>query len=73
MFLIFYVLHNAVSALPRRTGARIAPVSQGDDKNMSVREGYAIVVHGGAGSPRAYADGCERAARRILSAWSMAA
>ena len=31
---------------------------------MSTPEGYAIVVHGGAGSPRAYDDGCERAARR---------
>ena len=29
---------------------------------MSVTEGYAIVVHGGAGSPRAYDDGCARAA-----------
>jgi hypothetical protein len=28
MFLFFYVLHNAVSALPRRIGARIAQVSQ---------------------------------------------
>jgi beta-aspartyl-peptidase (threonine type) len=26
--------------------------------------GYAIVVHGGAGSPREYSDGCELAARR---------
>jgi beta-aspartyl-peptidase (threonine type) len=26
-------------------------------------EGYAIVVHGGAGSPRDYDDGCERAAK----------
>jgi beta-aspartyl-peptidase (threonine type) len=28
--------------------------------------GYAIVVHGGAGSPREYSDGCERAARRAV-------
>ncbi|WP_296945871.1 isoaspartyl peptidase/L-asparaginase [uncultured Massilia sp.] len=27
------------------------------------QQGYAIVVHGGAGSPREYDDGCERAAR----------
>lgn len=32
---------------------------------MSLMEqGFAIVVHGGAGSPRAYDDGCERAAQR---------
>jgi L-asparaginase/beta-aspartyl-peptidase (threonine type) len=73
MFLIFYVLHNAVSALPRRTGARIAPVSQGDNNKMSVREGYAIVVHGGAGSPRAYADGCERAAQRAVDELAISA
>jgi len=34
---------------------------------MSVTQGgVAIVVHGGAGSPREYDDGCERAARRGL-------
>jgi L-asparaginase/beta-aspartyl-peptidase (threonine type) len=34
---------------------------------MSVTQGgAAIVVHGGAGSPREYDDGCERAARRGL-------
>jgi len=30
----------------------------------SRQEGWAIVVHGGAGSPRDYDDGCERAARK---------
>jgi len=29
-------------------------------------QGYAIVVHGGAGSPREYDDGCERAAQRAV-------
>jgi L-asparaginase/beta-aspartyl-peptidase (threonine type) len=52
--------------LPRRIGARIAPVLQGEKNKMSVTEGYAIVVHGGAGSPRAYDDGCERAAQRAV-------
>nr|WP_314543082.1 isoaspartyl peptidase/L-asparaginase [uncultured Massilia sp.] len=34
---------------------------------MSVtQQGYAIVVHGGAGSPRDYDDGCERAAERAV-------
>jgi L-asparaginase/beta-aspartyl-peptidase (threonine type) len=30
------------------------------------QQGYAIVVHGGAGSPRDYDDGCELAARRAV-------
>lgn len=34
---------------------------------MSVtQQGYAIVVHGGAGSPRDYDDGCERAVQRAV-------
>ena len=73
MFLKFYVLHNAVSALPRRIGARMAPVAQGEKNNMRVKEDYAIVVHGGAGSPRAYADGCERAARRAVDELAISA
>jgi beta-aspartyl-peptidase (threonine type) len=37
----------------------------GDNKNMSNTQqgGYAIVLHGGAGSPRDYDDGCQRAAQ----------
>src|SRR5438094_867598 len=34
-----------------------------ENNKMSNNQGYAIVVHGGAGSPRDYDDGCERAAR----------
>ncbi|WP_198115393.1 isoaspartyl peptidase/L-asparaginase [Massilia rhizosphaerae] len=40
---------------------------------MSVTQGYAIVVHGGAGSPRAYDDGCERAARRAVEELAVSA
>ena len=40
---------------------------------MSVTQGYAIVVHGGAGSPRAYDDGCERAARRAVAELAISA
>jgi beta-aspartyl-peptidase (threonine type) len=37
----------------------------GDKKNMSAaQQDFAIVVHGGAGSPHDYNDGCERAAQR---------
>jgi L-asparaginase/beta-aspartyl-peptidase (threonine type) len=35
--------------------------------------GYAIVVHGGAGSPRAYDDGCERAARAAADELALSA
>lgn len=52
-------LSRRTSVVRRRTSNK-----QGENKNMSITEGYAIVVHGGAGSPRAYDDGCERAARR---------
>jgi L-asparaginase/beta-aspartyl-peptidase (threonine type) len=38
-----------------------------EKKNMSMSTGgYAIVVHGGAGSPHEYSDGCERAAQRAV-------
>jgi L-asparaginase/beta-aspartyl-peptidase (threonine type) len=38
-----------------------------ENKNMSMTQGgYAIVVHGGAGSPCDYRDGCELAARRAV-------
>jgi L-asparaginase/beta-aspartyl-peptidase (threonine type) len=38
-----------------------------EKKNMSMTQGgYAIVVHGGAGSPCDYNDGCEQAARRAV-------
>jgi len=40
---------------------------------MSVTQGHAIVVHGGAGSPRAYDDGCARAARRAVEELAMSA
>jgi L-asparaginase/beta-aspartyl-peptidase (threonine type) len=40
---------------------------------MSVTQEYAIVVHGGAGSPRAYDDGCERAARRAVEELAVSA
>lgn len=40
---------------------------------MSVTQGHAIVVHGGAGSPRAYDDGCERAARRAVEELAVSA
>ena len=46
---------------------------QGEKKNMSTTEGYAIVVHGGAGSPRAYDDGCEQAARRAAEELAISA
>jgi L-asparaginase/beta-aspartyl-peptidase (threonine type) len=38
-----------------------------EKNNMSMTQGgYAIVVHGGAGSPSDYKDGCEQAARRAV-------
>ncbi|WP_413675466.1 isoaspartyl peptidase/L-asparaginase [Massilia cellulosiltytica] len=40
---------------------------------MSVTQGYAIVVHGGAGSPRAYDDGCERAAQQAVEELAISA
>ena len=40
---------------------------------MSVTQGYAIVVHGGAGSPRAYADGCARAAQLAVEELTISA
>lgn len=41
---------------------------------MSVtQQGYAIVVHGGAGSPRDYDDGCERAAERAAQELAISA
>jgi beta-aspartyl-peptidase (threonine type) len=36
-------------------------------------EHFAIVVHGGVGSPRAYDDGCQRAARRARDELSLSA
>jgi L-asparaginase / beta-aspartyl-peptidase len=40
---------------------------------MSVTQGYAIVVHGGAGSPATYADGCERAAQLAVEELAISA
>jgi len=41
---------------------------------MSVtQQGYAIVVHGGAGSPRDYDDGCARAARQAADELAISA
>jgi L-asparaginase/beta-aspartyl-peptidase (threonine type) len=70
MFQFFYVLHNAVSAVScaipvRRTVQGL----QGENKNMSNTsntQDYAIVVHGGAESPRDHDDGCRHAARRAV-------
>jgi L-asparaginase/beta-aspartyl-peptidase (threonine type) len=73
MFLIVYVLHNSVSAVPHRISARTGQVLQGENNNMSVTQGYAIVVHGGAGSPRAYADGCARAAQLAVEELAISA
>lgn len=54
-------------------GACKASVLHGENNNMSVTQGYAIVVHGGAGSPQAYDDGCERAARRAVEELAVSA
>lgn len=40
---------------------------------MSNTQGYAIVVHGGAGSPRAYDDGCAQAAQRAAEELAISA
>jgi L-asparaginase/beta-aspartyl-peptidase (threonine type) len=73
MFLFFYVLHNAVSALPYRFRCAHCASLPGEKNNMSVTQGYAIVVHGGAGSPRAYDDGCARAAQRAVEELAISA
>lgn len=39
----------------------------------NTQEGYAIVVHGGAGSPRDYDDGCARAARAAADELALSA
>jgi len=70
MFHFFYVLHNAVSAVSWAIPApRTVQGLQGENKNMSNTsntQDYAIVVHGGAGSPRDYDDGCRHAAQRAV-------
>jgi L-asparaginase/beta-aspartyl-peptidase (threonine type) len=53
---------------------RAAIAFNGDKNKMSVtQEGYAIVVHGGVGSPRDYDDGCERAAERAVEELAISA
>lgn len=39
----------------------------------NTKEGYAIVVHGGAGSPRDYDDGCARAAQAAADELALSA
>jgi L-asparaginase/beta-aspartyl-peptidase (threonine type) len=67
MFQFFYALHNAVSAVSCAIPVhRTAQGLQGENNNMSNTQDYAIVVHGGAGSPRDYDDGCRHAAQRAV-------
>jgi L-asparaginase/beta-aspartyl-peptidase (threonine type) len=73
MFLFFYVSHNAISAALRRSGAAAAQGLRGENNSMSNTQDYAIVVHGGAGSPRAHDDGCRLAARRAVEELSLGA
>jgi len=67
MLSIFCLLHNVVIGYAILDAYMARRNSNGDKNQMSLtQQGYAIVVHGGAGSPRDYDDGCERAAERAV-------
>jgi L-asparaginase/beta-aspartyl-peptidase (threonine type) len=65
MFPFLHLLHNVGIQMPRQKVCAACIILE--KKNMSTPHGdFAIVVHGGVGSPVDYQDGCEQAARRAV-------
>jgi L-asparaginase/beta-aspartyl-peptidase (threonine type) len=59
--------------MPERRAPGMSVSTQETTRMSTTPQGYAIVVHGGAGSPRAYDDGCTRAARQAADELAISA